>query len=71
MESADPVDTAVVLDVAVKHGVAFVPGAAFGVDADLSRSARLCFATYPETVLEDAAQKLGDAFRDASAQSRG
>lgn len=71
MESLEPVDTASVLDVAVEHGVAFVPGAAFGVDADLSRSARLCFATYPETVLEDAAQKLCDAFRDACAQSRG
>lgn len=71
MESREPVDTAAVLDVAVEHGVAFVPGAAFGVAADLSKSARLCFATYEETVLEDAAQKLCDAFREASAQSRG
>lgn len=62
MESAGPVDTASVLDIAVEHGVAFVPGNAFAVDADLSRSARLCFATYPEAVLVGAAQKLRDAF---------
>lgn len=67
MESTHQVDTAAVLEIAVEHGVAFVPGNAFGVNADLSRSARLCFATYPEAVLEDAAQKLRDAFATASA----
>ncbi|NMM91377.1 aspartate aminotransferase [Rhodococcus sp. SRB_17] len=65
MDTTAEVDTASVLDIAVEHGVAFVPGNAFAVDADLSRSARLCFATYPETVLQDAAQKLRDAFAAA------
>ncbi|MDI9914773.1 PLP-dependent aminotransferase family protein [Rhodococcus sp. IEGM 1379] len=65
MDTTAEVDTASVLEIAVEHGVAFVPGNAFAVDADLSRSARLCFATYPETVLQDAAQKLRDAFAAA------
>ncbi|MGC0364970.1 2-aminoadipate transaminase [Rhodococcus sp. 27YEA15] len=62
MDSVEDVDTAAVLDVALAHGVAFVPGSAFAVEADLRRSARLCFATYPEPVLVEAAGTLHAAF---------
>ena len=40
-----PVDTAALLPRAIEAGVAFVPGAAFAVEADQSRALRLCFAT--------------------------
>ena len=58
MDFVDDVDTTELLGAALEHGVAFVPGSAFAVEADLGRSARLCFATYPEVVLVDAVGRL-------------
>lgn len=65
---SESVDTAQLLVTATEHGVAFIPGSAFSVrpDADLGRSMRLCFATYPEDVLRVAAGQLYAAY---SAQS--
>ena len=61
MDFLDDVDTTELLGAALAHGVAFVPGSAFAVEADLGRSARLCFATYPEAVLVDAVGRLRDS----------
>ena len=57
----DTIDTADLLPTAVEHGVAFVPGSAFGVGADLGAALRLCFATCPEDVLAEASERLGSA----------
>ncbi|WP_137724631.1 PLP-dependent aminotransferase family protein [Prescottella subtropica] len=62
IEFSDGIDTAALLDTAVRHGVAFVPGGAFGV-ADTHRSAaRLCFATYDGPVLADGIARLRTAY---------
>ncbi|WP_072687237.1 aminotransferase-like domain-containing protein [Rhodococcus marinonascens] len=57
-------DTEALLQVAVKHGVAFVPGSAFGINAAHRSALRLCFATCSEDVLADAAARLGAAYAD-------
>ncbi|WP_124394664.1 PLP-dependent aminotransferase family protein [Rhodococcus wratislaviensis] len=57
-------DTAALLQTAVEHGVAFVPGSAFGVAAEHRSALRLCFATCSEDVLTGAAARLGDAYAD-------
>lgn len=70
MEFADQrVDTRELLQVAIEHGVAFVPGSAFGVHADLDNALRLCFATSSREVLRDAVRQLRSAYDDWSAQS--
>lgn len=61
-------DTAALLQTAVDHGVAFVPGSAFGVAAEHRSAVRLCFATCSEDVLAGAVARLGDAYT-AHAQS--
>jgi 2-aminoadipate transaminase len=64
-EFADPgPDTAALLQTAVEHGVAFVPGSAFGVAAGHRSALRLCFATCSEDTLTDAAARLGAAYAD-------
>ena len=67
MDFLGDVDTTELLGVALEHGVAFVPGTAFAVEADLRRSARLCFATYPEAVLIDAVGRLRDSVTSGTA----
>lgn len=63
------VDTQDLLQTALGHGVAFVPGSAFAVRAELGAELRLCFATSPEDVLQDAVRRLRLAYDDWSAQS--
>ncbi len=58
----DPrIDTTLLLDAAVDHGVGFVPGAAFAVGRDLRRSARLSFASVPPDQLTEASARLAAA----------
>lgn len=52
------IDTGEWLERAVEHGVCFVPGAAFAVQADLSNCARLSFATIAEERITDAVDRL-------------
>ncbi|NKV79288.1 aminotransferase class I/II-fold pyridoxal phosphate-dependent enzyme [Rhodococcus hoagii] len=52
IEFADATDTTRLLDTAVGHDVAFVPGGAFGVASAHPHAARLCFATYDGAVLD-------------------
>ncbi|WP_150116434.1 PLP-dependent aminotransferase family protein [Williamsia herbipolensis] len=52
------VDTTALLDAAVDHGVAYVPGQAFSVRRDLSDRLRLSFATLTEDQLRTAAGRL-------------
>jgi len=63
------IDTHALLQTAIEHGVAFVPGSAFAVRADLDSELRLCFATSPEEALQDAVRRLRLAYDDWSAQS--
>ncbi|MCX6469982.1 MAG: PLP-dependent aminotransferase family protein [Corynebacteriales bacterium] len=52
------VDSTALLDAAVDHGVAYVPGQAFSVHRDLSDRLRLSFATLTEDQLRTAAGRL-------------
>lgn len=52
------VDTTAALPVAVEHGVAYVPGAAFEVDVAVSDTIRLSYATLTPEELVDAADRL-------------
>ena len=54
-------DTVALLDAALACGVAFVPGPAFAVDADLRRSLRLSFATVDPEHLTEAVDRLARA----------
>ena len=58
------VDTSELLSVALSYGVAFVPGSAFAVDADLGDSARLSFATLKPDALREAVRRLRTATDD-------
>jgi 2-aminoadipate transaminase len=51
---------------AVGHGVAFVPGSSFSVDAAHRAAARLCFASLPPARLVDAAARLPTAATECS-----
>lgn len=55
------VDTAALLPQAVDAGVAYVPGAAFGVDADFSDCFRLSFATLTSPMLSEGVRRLAMA----------
>lgn len=55
------VDTSELLERALRHGVAFVPGAAFGVEATHPRALRLSFATTSAPGLSEAVRRLGAA----------
>lgn len=57
----DGTDTTALLPKALDHGVAFVPGAAFGVDADHHASLRLSWATGTPPQLAEAIDRLGAA----------
>lgn len=62
--TAPHIDTRDLLPVAVEHGTAFVPGAAFAVgtpDSRLAASMRLSFATHEPAELADAAARLAAA----------
>ena len=58
IEFADGTDTTRLLDTAVGHDVAFVPGVAFGVASAHPHAARLCFATYDGAVLAEGVDRL-------------
>jgi 2-aminoadipate transaminase len=55
---ADGTDTTELLSRAVDHGVAYVPGSAFAVDADYRNAMRLCFTTSDAPVLREAVDRL-------------
>lgn len=55
------VDTAQLLERALAHGVAFVPGAAFGVEGTHPTALRLSFATTSPSGLAEAVRRLGAA----------
>ena len=57
----DGTDTGGLLDAALDHGVAFVPGAAFASGAQYRHSLRLSFAGSTPTVLAEAVRRLGAA----------
>jgi 2-aminoadipate transaminase len=59
------VDTEALLLRAVEAGVAFVPGAAFAVEADQSRSLRLSFATAACSELREAVRRLAAVVGDS------
>jgi 2-aminoadipate transaminase len=51
-------DAAALLPRALRHGVAFVPGAAFACDGAPSPHLRLCFATLDDELLAEATRRL-------------
>jgi 2-aminoadipate transaminase len=55
------VDTAALLPVAVEHGVAFVPGAAFAIETPQPDALRLSFATAAGAELRDAVGRVAAA----------
>ncbi|WP_430333610.1 PLP-dependent aminotransferase family protein [Rhodococcus sp. ACT016] len=62
IEFTDDVDTAALLETAVAHDVAYVPGGAFGVAHTHPHAARLCFATYDGAVLAEGVHRLRAAY---------
>ena len=56
------IDTTKLLSAAVDAGVAFVPGAAFAVDADFGDCLRLSFATLPPDQLAEGVRRLAVAY---------
>lgn len=58
-------DTTRLLDRALAHGVAFVPGRAFGVEATHPRALRLSFATTSPSGLSEAVRRLAVALDGA------
>jgi 2-aminoadipate transaminase len=63
----DGTDTGQLLDVALEHGVAFVPGTAFASGAQYRHSLRLSYAGSTPPVLADAVQRLAAAHSAGSA----
>ncbi|MEH6794492.1 MAG: PLP-dependent aminotransferase family protein [Rhodococcus sp. (in: high G+C Gram-positive bacteria)] len=57
----DGTDSSELLDSALDHGVAFVPGSAFASAAQYRHSLRLSFAGSTPSVLEEAVRRLGTA----------
>jgi len=55
-------DTDRLLPIALDHGVAFVPGSAFAVAADLGNSLRLSFSTASPAQLESGIKRLASSF---------
>ncbi len=51
-------DTNSLLEAAVKHGVAFVPGGAFSIDGKPTNTARFSYATLTPSQLQEAARRL-------------
>ncbi|MFC7447618.1 PLP-dependent aminotransferase family protein [Rhodococcus daqingensis] len=65
LEFRDGTDTAALLEAALDHGVAFVPGSAFAVGGDHRATARLCFTTNDESALAEAVDRLAAAHASA------
>lgn len=63
----DGTDTGQLLDAALEHGVAFVPGTAFASGAQYRHSLRLSYAGSTPPVLADAVQRLAAAHSAGSA----
>ncbi|GAB0104018.1 PLP-dependent aminotransferase family protein [Nocardia sp. JMUB6875] len=57
----DGTDTQALLPQALEAGVAYVPGNAFAVSTDYTRSMRLCFTTSDEATLTEAIDRLAKA----------
>lgn len=66
IEFTDGVDTTALLETAVEHDVAYVPGGAFGVASGHPNAARLCFATYDGAVLAEGVGRLRAAYDEFS-----
>ncbi|UGT60137.1 PLP-dependent aminotransferase family protein [Nocardia asteroides] len=64
-EFTDGTDTAALLPAAVEQGVAFVPGAAFAVEAGYRSALRMCFTTSDAASLTEAVARLGRAAQSA------
>ncbi len=62
--SGADVDTTALLDRALAHGVAFVPGRAFGVASPHPRALRLSFATTSPSGLAEGVRRLAAALDD-------
>ncbi|WP_280265119.1 PLP-dependent aminotransferase family protein [Nocardia wallacei] len=61
VDFTDGTDTVELLPRAVDHGVAYVPGSAFAVDAGYRNSMRLCFTTSDAATLREAVDRLAAA----------
>lgn len=61
VDFTDGTDTTALLPRALDAGVAYVPGNAFAVSTDYTRSMRLCFTTSGEATLEQAVDRLAAA----------
>ena len=61
-----PADAAALLPAAVRHGVAFVPGAAFALADPPADHLRLCFATLDDAQLATAVDRLAAALAETS-----
>jgi 2-aminoadipate transaminase len=61
----DGTDTDALLERAIAHNVAFVPGSSFSSEARHRHAARLCFASLPPAGLVDAVARLAAAHRSA------
>ncbi|GGG13096.1 aminotransferase [Rhodococcoides trifolii] len=66
----DGTDTSAMLSTATDHGVAYVPGAAFGSEPAFGHAARLCFATVDESVAVEAVDRLYRAHQADVSASR-
>jgi 2-aminoadipate transaminase len=64
LEFDGEMDTTALFEVALSRGVAFVPGSAFSLDADLSQAMRLCFASAPEQRIQTGIDRLAGASRE-------
>ncbi|WP_219413579.1 aminotransferase-like domain-containing protein [Pseudonocardia nigra] len=65
LEFTDGTRTGELLPRALRHGVGFVPGAAFAVGRPLDTAARLSFATNPEAALREGVHRLAAAWCEA------
>jgi 2-aminoadipate transaminase len=65
------VDTQQLLATALDHGVAYVPGRAFGISASHDDALRLSFAAASPTDLAEAARRLQTAWESFASQGRG
>lgn len=61
------VDTTALLPRALEHGVGFVPGGAFAVDAPQPDALRCCYASHPEPVVVEAVRRLARCVDGGSA----
>ena len=57
-EFLDGTDTSALLPLSLKHGVAFVPGTALSVAGGFRQALRLCFASVPDSTLDEGVCRL-------------